>query len=224
MTDWKQFEKESTEDLIQYIKWKEQPDYLEAAKAAFAVFCFRFRADIIKKCEIICVRWKHEISVADELANRVFSHFWDKPNYDDSKRRNAKTFDEGVLFYLYGIANKELTNIYRQQIDPSPYTGEEEIIWDFPEIDLSSMPVERKKELFEKREIIEMALNRLSPKHRAVYFTYLVHGHKGKNLPTHLYRDMQETLGLAQTTIRYYNFEANNTINDYLKIWDKAKK
>jgi len=197
MTDWKQFESESTEDLIQYIKWKEQPDYIEAAKSAFSVFCFRFRADIVKKCEIICERWKHDISVAEELANRVFSNFWNNPNYQHEKRRNAKTFDEGVLFYLYGIANKELTNIYRQQTDPNPYTGDEEIIWDFPDIDLDSMPNERKKELIQRREIVEMAFDRLTPKHRAVYLTYLVYGKKGKNLPTHLYKQMREILDFS---------------------------
>ena len=53
MLDWRQYENESTEDLIQYMKWKNQPDYTEAAEAAFIVFTFRFRKDVIKKCEII---------------------------------------------------------------------------------------------------------------------------------------------------------------------------
>jgi len=221
--DWKQFENESTEDLIQYIKWKNQPDYFEASKAAFATFCFRYRADLIKKCEVICTRWKYDIDVAIELANRTFNKFWIKPNYDDNKRKQAESFEEGVRFYLYGIANNELINIYRENIDPSPYTGDEDIIWDFPN-GLENIKPERKKELEEKREIIEMALSRLSPKHKPIYLTYLFHGKEGKNLPKHLREKLREELELGQGTIRYYNFEAKNKINDYLKIWDKAKK
>lgn len=221
--EWKQFENESTEDLIQYIKWKNQPDYIEASKAAFAAFCFRYRADLIKKCEVICYRWKYDIDVAIELANRTFNKFWLKPNYDDNKRKHAESFEDGVKFYLYGIANNELINIYRENIDPSPYTGEEDIIWDFPH-GLENIKPERKKELEEKREVIEIALGRLGLKHKPIYLTYLFHGKKGKNLPKHLREKLREELGLGQGTVRFYNFEATTTINDYLKIWDKAKK
>ncbi len=224
MADWLQFENESTEDLIQYIKWKEQPEYKEASELAFVTFTFRFRTDVIKKCEIICNRRKYDLDVAKELANRVFKKFWDNPNYKDDERRNAKSFDEGVKFYLFGIANYELVNLYRQQIDPSPYTGDEKIIWDFPEIDVDSMSIEKKKELIERREIIEIALGRLSPKHRAIYLTYLIHGRARKNLPSHLLKQLRDDLEIAQGTIRYYKFEADKTINDYLKIWDKVKK
>lgn len=223
MTDWKQFEKETTENLIEYIKWKEQPDYIDAAKNAFVVFCFRFRADIVKKCEVICTRWKHDISVAEELANRVFNNFWNNPNYQDEKRRNATTIEEGVLFYLYGIANKEIINLYRQKVDPSPYLGDEEIIWDFPEIDMDSMSTERRKELIEKREVIEIALERLSNKHKVIYLTYLYHGIREKNLPRHLLKKLRDELGLAQATIGYYKYEAEKTIHDYLKIWELKK-
>lgn len=221
--DWKQFENESTEDLIQYIKWKNQPDYIEASKAAFVAFCFRYRADLIKKCEIICARWKYDIDVAVELANRTFNKFWINPNYDDNKRKHAETFEEGVRFYLYGIANNELINIHRENIDPNPYEGDEEIIWDFPD-GLEIIKPERKKELEEKREVVEMALSRLSPKHKPIYLTYLFHGKEGKNLPKHLRVKLREELELSQGTVRYYNYEATTKINDYLKIWDKAKK
>ncbi|KAF0238508.1 MAG: hypothetical protein FD181_1011 [Prolixibacteraceae bacterium] len=221
--DWKEFDTETTEDLVQYIKWKNQPEYTEAAKNAFTAFCFRYRGDLIKKCEIICSRWKYDIDVAIELANRTFYRFWLKPNYDDNKRKTAKNFDEGVLLYLYGIANKELINIYRETNDPSPYTGEEDIVWEFPE-NLEDFKPERKKELEERREVIEMALGRLSPKHKPIYLTYLFNGVKDKNLPQHLLIKLRDELGLGQGTIRYYNNEAKTRINDYLKIWEKAKK
>ncbi|PLX08215.1 MAG: hypothetical protein C0596_07950 [Marinilabiliales bacterium] len=123
--DWKQLENETTEDLIQYIQWKVQPEYKDVSDAAFVAFCFRFRSDLIKKCEIICQRHKHDVDVAKEIACRVFQKFWLNPNYDDNKRKMAQTFDEGVKFYLYGIANYELINFYREQKNPNPYTGDE---------------------------------------------------------------------------------------------------
>ena len=221
--DWKQFENETTEELVLYIQWKDQPDYKEASKAAFVAFCFRFREDLLKKCKAICSRHKYDIDVAIEIANRVFHKFWLKPNYDDKKRKMADTFDEGIRYYLYGIANNELINFYRTLRDPNPYIGDEQIVWNFPE-NLESLKPERKKELEERREIIEMALSRLGPKHKPIYLTYLIHGKVGKNLPKNLIRKMQDEFGLAQGTIRYYLFEARNAVNDYLKIWDKAKK
>lgn len=222
MPEWKQFENEPTEDLIQFIKWKDQTDYTDASQGAFAAFCFRFRGDLIKKCEIICSRWKYDIDVATELANRTFQKFWLNPNYDDSVRQKSITYDEGVKFYLYAIANHELTNIYRENTDPNPYNGDETIIWEFPE-GLEKIKPERKKELEEKREVVEMAFSTLSSKHKPIYLTYLFHGKKGKNLPKHLLLQLREELGLAQETIRFYNFEAKTKIKDYLKIWTKAK-
>jgi DNA-directed RNA polymerase specialized sigma24 family protein len=221
--DWKDFDTETTEDLVQYIKWKNQPEYTEAAESAFVAFSFRFRGDVIKKCEIICSRWNYDVDVAIELANRTFYRFWLNPNYDDSKRKNAKTFDDGVLFYLYGIANRELINFYRESKDPSPYKGDEDIVWDFPD-SLEKFKPERRKELELRREVAEMALSRLSPKHKPIYLTYLFHGLKGKNLPTHLLKKLRDELGLGQATIRYYNNEAKTRVDDYLKLWEKAKK
>lgn len=224
MSEWKQFENETTSDLVQIIKWKDQAEYGNDAEGAFIAFCFRFRADLIKKCEVICRNYKYDIDFAVELANRVFHKFWINPGYDDSKRKHAKSCDEGVKFYLYGIARHELVNIHREDIGPSPYTGEEEIVWDFPEINMANMSAEKRKELVERREIMETALNRLTPIHKAIYLTYLVYHREKKNLPKHLLKKMQTEFDLAQATIRYYRFEAENRIKDYLIIWDKAKR
>jgi hypothetical protein len=220
MIDWRQFEKESTENLIQYIKWKDQPEYIEASQGAFIAFTFRFRADLIKKCEVICSKWGYDTDFVIELAKRTFNKFWLTPLYDHSERKTARTCDEGIKFYLYAIANHELVNIHREKCDPNPYTGDETIISDFPE-DLGDSIPERKKELKERMEIVDMALSRLSPKHKIIYLTYLVHSKKGKHLPAHLLKEMRETLGLAQHTIRFYNYEATTKVNDYLRIWEK---
>lgn len=224
MPDWKQFENETTADLIQFIKWKDQRGYTEDAKAAFIAFCFRFRADIIKKCEVICNRWKYDIDTARELSQRVFEKFWRYPNYDDTKRKEAKDYDTGVKLYLYKIAQNELINIYKESTDHDAYTGDEKIIYDLPEINLENMQPERRKELEEKFDIIKLALDRLSEKHRIIYLTYEAHKKQGKNLPKHLRESLRRELNLAQGTIRYYKFEAEKTITDYLKICQKVKK
>ncbi len=218
--DWHQFEKETTEDLVQYIQWKDQPEYFEASEAAFAAFTFRFRADLIKKCEVICSKWDYDTDFIIELANRTFHKFWLSPFYDHSKRKSAQTYDEGIRFYLHAIENHELINIHREAADPNPWTGDEKIIYDFPD-DLGDFKPERKKELEERMKIVDMALARLSPKHKAIYLTYLFHSKKGKYLPARLLKEMRETLGLAQQTIRFYNHEATTTVKDYLKIWEK---
>lgn len=222
MQDWKEFEKETTENLIRYIKRKDQPEYSEAAQAAFVVFCFRFRSDLIKKCEVICSEWKYTDADAAELAHRTFRKFWLKPFYDHSKRKSALTWEDGIKFYLYRIANNELTNIYREKNDPNPYNGEETIIRDFPE-DFENVEPESKEELEQRRQVIEMAFGSLSPKHKIIYLTYLVHGKAGKNLPAHLSKALRDELGLAQGTIRYYNLEAKKAVNNYLKIWELKK-
>ncbi|MDZ7777157.1 MAG: hypothetical protein U5L09_16845 [Bacteroidales bacterium] len=155
MSDWKHFENEQTSDLIQIIKWKHEKDFAKDAEAAFTALCFRFRSDLISKCEVISNRHQYDIDFAKELANRVFRKFWLNPNYDDEKRKYAKNCDDGLKFYLYAIARNELINMFRESINPSPYTGNEEIIWDFPEIDFDSMQPERRKELLEKGKLLK---------------------------------------------------------------------
>lgn len=218
--NWQDFNNEPTEDLIQYIKWKTDPDYKEAAQAAFHAFCFRFGDDLAKKVEIICNRWGYDKHVAAEIANNVFSRFWKYPNYDHSKSKK-KDIGTGVRFYLYAIAERELTNYYykEQGIIASPYDGSEEIIYDFPEIDFSDYIPEKRKELEQKFEIIKMALERLGEKHKVIYLTYQAHEHPGHKLPRHLLQALRNELELAQATVRYYKNEAQQKINDYLKIY-----
>ena len=238
--DWKPFEKETTEDLIHYIKWRDDPEYTETSEAAFCAFTFRFSADLIKKCEVICRKWNNgsieparmEYEVQGEylpisrnhydpvdLATRTFKKFWETHLYDHSKRRSARTWDQGVKLYLYTIASNELANMYREVTNPNPWTGNEAIIHDFPEI-LGDFTTESKKELKARVEIIDRALSRLGPKHKIIYLTYKTHSKEGKYLPAHLLEQMREELNLAQNTIRFYKMEAIKTVNNSLK-WEK---
>lgn len=218
--EWEEFKKESTEDLIQYIKWKNEPGCEDAAKAAFHAFCFRLGDDLVKKTEIICKRWKYDKHVAAEIANQVFSRFWKYPNYDHPKS-NGKDAETGVKFYLYRFVERELTNYYykEQGIIASPYDGTEEIIYDYPEMDLGDYEPEKRKELQGKLEVVKKALERLGEKHKVIYLTYQAHENPNHKLPRHLLQSLRDELDLAQATVRFYKNEAQNTIKEMLKVY-----
>ncbi len=220
MIDWKEYKDESTSDLIEYLKWKDQEEYQDVAEAAFKVFVFRFRKELVEKCEIVCKKWKYDNHVAVEIASSVFKRFYKYPNFKEDKSK-ASDCDKGVLLYLLGIANRELINYYNKEkgIYTSPYTGEEKIIREFPKIDFKQFKPERRGEMKKRFEIIEKALSRLSDKHKIIYLTYQAYEHDGYNLPTHLLKAMRKELKIGQGTIRYYKFEAIKKIEEYLEIY-----
>ena len=91
----------------------------------------------------------------------------------------------------------------------SPYTGEEQIIYDFPKnID---------KHLLESEDfrIISDVLSRFSWKHKIIYLTYSAYEEAGFNLPRRLLIELRTTLALDQNTIRYYKFEVLQKIAEY---------
>lgn len=215
--NWQDYKDEKTEDLLEMIKWKDQAaEYTEAAEAAFHVFCFRFRDDIVAKCEIICKNRGLDKQVAAIVAQRTFERFWKYPKYDHTKS-NAPTVDEGVRFYLYGFAENETSNWQTPRI--SPYNGEEEIKYEFPEYDLNNFPSEKRAELKKRFEIVRKALDRLSEKHKIIYLTYESYKIPGHNLPGHLLQKLRNELDLTQNTVRYYYNEAKSKINEYLEIY-----
>lgn len=220
MENWEEYKDVSTSDLIDYIRWKEEVEYREIAKAAFTSFCFRFREELIKKCEIVCNNWGYDSDVAILITSNVFKRFLKYPKftYDKSK---ATSFDKGVLIYLFGIAKRELINYYNKEkgIYASPYTGDEVIIREYPKIDYDNFKPKRRAELKKRFGIIKKALDRLSEKHRIIYLTYLTYEREGYNLPTHLRKALRNELKIGQTTIRYYKFEATKKIEEYLEIY-----
>ena len=46
---WKELENESTDHLIEYIRWYSDPELKDSAEDAFRAFCFRFQLDLAKK-------------------------------------------------------------------------------------------------------------------------------------------------------------------------------
>lgn len=216
---------ESTKDLIQYLNWRTDPDYKDAAQQAFVVICNRFSEVLVKKCEIIARRKGLSSTDAIVIAENTFKRLYKYSNKFDCDRH--KDCDIGLKYYLFKIAQRECTKLYCRNngIGVSPYTGDEEIITEFPDIpeDYVSDPI-TKKQLEIEREIIQMALDRHSWKHQVIYLTYKFHKIDNHKLPRKLLEELRNMLGLAQNTINAYLKEITDTINDYLKIYGKQKK
>jgi DNA-directed RNA polymerase specialized sigma24 family protein len=214
--------KETTENLIEYIKWRDEPDYAEIAKEAFRVFTYRFQLDLQKKLIPICKNWGYDKQVADEIAHCTFERVWKYPTYKKEKA-NQKDYDKGVIFYLYGIASHLLAD-YKKHLngEVTPFTGDEEIIREFPDLDKISISIERKAILLERYEYIKKALERLTPKHKTIYLTYKQYESEtkeGYKLPRALLKNLRDELDLTQNSIRVYKIEAFNAVDEYLKIY-----
>ncbi len=219
---WQELEREVTADLIEYIKWRDQPAYKDTAEDAFIVFCFRFRDDLQVKCRIIARNRGYDNTVGDEIAEKTFARFLIYPKYDGEKCKSGDT-DTCVRLYLYKFAGRILSDYIKAgKEDPNPFTGEEEIITEFPDVGTMSIPVERKAILKQKFEIVKNALDRLSDKHKTIYFTYKQYEdilNDGYYLPRSLSKKLQEELDLTQATIRKYKSEAFEKVEEYLKIY-----
>ncbi|WP_338877273.1 hypothetical protein WBJ53_32830 (plasmid) [Spirosoma sp. SC4-14] len=216
---WQIYQNTPTDELIEYIKWKDQPDYQEAAKEAFTSLYFRFCEDLIRKCRVIASNWGYDKVVGDDIAERTFKRFWNRPH--TFNETNCKTYNINTCLklYLYGIAQNQLSDYRKQERNPNPYTGEETVIIDFPDLESMNIGELRKKELKHKQEIISNALGRLSPKHKIIYLTYKAYKHKGHKLPPHLTKALQDELDLAQSSIQVYKKEAFDKVNEYLEIY-----
>lgn len=217
--------KEKTKDLIQYLNWRTDPEYKDAAQQAFVVICSRFREVLVKKCEIIAKRKGLNSTDAIIIAENTFKRLYKYSSSFDSERH--EDCDIGLKYYLFAIAQRECTKLYckKNGIGISPYTGEEEIITEFPKItdNYASDPVTR-KQLETEREVILMALDRHSWKHQVIYLTYKFHKIDNYKLPRKLLQELRSMLGLGQNTVNAYLKEITVTINDYLKIYGKQKK
>lgn len=213
---------ESTEDLLTYIQWKDDPDYAQIAKQAFRIFTFRFQLDLQKKIIPICKNWGYDEQVATEIAYKTFDRVWKYPKYDNKKAKQ-EDFHKGVIFYLYKIAGRLLADYKKiEDGNPNPFNGNEEIIYDFPDVDTLNYSKETKARLKEGYELVNKALGRLSYKHKIIYLTYkqyeteLKDGHK---LPRKLLKKLRDELDLTQNTVRVYKNEVFTEVETYLKVY-----
>ncbi|MCW8896597.1 MAG: hypothetical protein OQJ96_06120 [Flavobacteriales bacterium] len=216
--------KESTEDLVQYVKWHEDPEYKEASKYALEALYERFGRVVTEKCEIIASKKGLSSSDALEIVENVFKSFY---KYCKFKPEQHEDCDKGLKYYLYTIAYNETINLWRKRngIGVSPYTGYEEVIEELPSSDsYENVGSISRKQLEREREIIQIGLDRHSVKHQIIYLTYLFHQKKGHKMPPHLLDNLRKKVGLPQPTIHAYLKEVKDTVKDYLIIYGKQKK
>lgn len=215
--------KETTKSLLDYIQWRDDPDYSEIAKEAIRVLTFRFQMDLLKKLIPICKNWGYDKQVATEIAYATFDRIWKYPKFDISKAKE-KDYDKAFIFYLFRIAGRLLADYKKsQKEDHNPFSGDEEIVRDYPDIDNVEMGIERKAILKERFEHIQKALSRLSPKHKIIYLTYKQYEQDTKDgeykLPRKLLKNLREELDLTQNSIRVYKKEAFDEVDNFLKIY-----
>lgn len=213
---------ESTENLLEYIQWQDEPDYAEVAKEALKVFIFRYQLELLKKLIPICINWGYDKQVATELAYETFDRIWKYPKFDLSKS-NQKDYNKAITFYLFGIAKRLLADYKRRETEePNPFIGDEDIIRDFPDIEMLELGKERKAQLQKLYELLNEALSKLSPKHKIIYLTYKQYESitsEGYNLPRHLTKKLQDELDLTQNSIRVYKKQAIEAVNTHIKIY-----
>lgn len=217
--DWQELQHETTADLIDYIKYKEQMDYKELAEAAFIAFTFRFRVEIIDKCRKIGRNRGYDDAVSDMIAERTFERFWKYPFGFEKSNCGNLSIDNCVRFYFFRTArncfydyNKEVTGE-----NLGPYDGSEKVIVEFPDIENLEIPEEKVKDLKAVYELIQNALAKLSAKHKIIYLTYKAYEKEGYKLPRQLLKQLREELDLTQNSIRVYKNEAFKTIEHHLK-------
>ena len=213
--------KETTENLLEYIQWKNDPEYAEVSEKAFKVFTFRYQLDLLKKLIPICINWGYDRDVAVELAYETFDRVWKYPKYDFTKSKQLD-FDKAITFYLFGIAKRQLAD-YKKRIEkPNPFTGNEDIVYELPDIEVLKIGKERKAQLVKKYELLNAALSKLSPKHKIIYLTYKQYESltkEGFDLPRQLTKKLREELELTQSSIRVYKKEAFEVVNTHIEIY-----
>jgi len=219
------YTKESTCDLLEFLSWKDEEEYQEVAEKSFVEICYRFRKNVVQKCEIVAKNNGLNAVDAEQIAENVFKKIWKYGGKFDCSRH--KDVDAGFRGYLFRIAQRETVNYYcfKKGIGVSPYTGEEKIIEEFPEINEQTVPNKlRRAQLLREKEIIDLALERHTWKHKVIYLTYKFYQIDDHKLPRPLLKDLREMLGLPQATIQAYKKEITDTIDHYLRIYGKAEK
>lgn len=218
---WEAYQKETTKDLIEYMRWQDDSDLevKNSAHDAFRAFCFRFQKDVVSKCRVLARSYKYISEVGDMIAEDVFDRFW-KYGCKKFEVKEGKDIEKAVKYYLYRIAERKMIDYDAQQNGMgSPYTGEEEVVYEFPEFDTAGLTVDSRTELRKRQEIIEKALARLTPKHRIIYLTYLAHQKDGHNLPRPLLEKLRDALDLTQNSIGVYKKQAVDTVNQFLELY-----
>lgn len=215
---WETFKEFSTSSLIELIQRGIESGDMETAEPAFRCLCFRFQHEIVSNIRVVVKKWGYDVDVADEIAYNAFDRFWKYPKFDP-KKCNTGDIDKCYVFYMHKICRRLLIN-HKNNVDAISTGDEEEIVFDFPVLP-SSNGNEKKIELMELSRKIEKALDKLGPKHKAIFLTYKAYERSGKKLPRTLLKKLRTELELSQNTIRFYKKEAVETAQKILKEYGK---
>ena len=185
---------------------------------AFHAICYRFKDYVLKRSEIFCKRFGHDITVAEQITTATFTSYAKKGGFLIQKA-NQQDVDDAFKSYLFKIAKNELTNYYRgeQRKKNYPYDGTERII--------TELPVLKGMKLSLEQSIILNAIESLTPSQRTVYLTYSQYEKLGFNLPKKLLQELRIQLGgISQTTIRTYKKEAFDKIKSFTEVMKLTKE
>lgn len=214
MSDWKKFETTPTEVLIEYFQGvgSEQTVRYDA----FLAIMFRFRQDILSKCEKICISRGYNLEVAQLIAERSFEKYGKTKKFK-IQENSELSVDTSFKLYLYKIARNVLNSYYREEEkrkNGQLYDGTENIVTCLPKISL--------EKLDEKSRILHETLLSLPYSHQVIYLTYKTHEKEGVNLPRALQSKLRDHLGgIDQSTIRCYKKEAIDKMETAKGIIDR---
>ncbi len=216
MSDWNKLKDEPTSRLTELFQDK---DSTESQKNnAFHAICYRFKDVVLERSEIVCKRFGHEITVAEQITTATFTSYAKKGDFQIDKA-SVQDVEDAFKRYLFKIAKNELTNYYRseQRKKDYPYDGTERIITELPVLEGMKLNLEQ--------SIIIKAVESLTPSQRTVYLTYKQYEKLGFNLPKKLLEELREHLGgISQTTIRTYKKEALDKIKSYTEVMELTKE
>jgi len=208
--DWQEFQKETVADLLEFVKLRGGQEEIDWSRAAFVNLAFKFRRDLLEKCTKMCHKANLTETDAEELANRVFEEFYKYPNGFNIEKSRSKDPETAFRLYLYGIARRELYDMTHP--DESPYDGSEQVITSLIDPN-KEYPPEQLAILKAREEELDKAFSHLTPKHKIIYLTYLLHEKEGRYLPPRLRKELTTVLGgIAKSTIRVYKLEAKEAI------------
>ncbi|MEQ8531447.1 MAG: hypothetical protein RIB86_06330 [Imperialibacter sp.] len=166
---------------------------------AFILLTYKFRKEVLNKCEILCTRFGYGSSTAEIIASNTFEAYARKGKFDELKAKKGKSYDQSFLLYLLKIAEHEVINYYRdiERKKNNPYDGSEQLYFDLPEFSFENLDPET---------IIELnVLKKVSKSHRAIYLTYKVHTRPGFKMPRLLLERLRSELGgISQNTVNVY--------------------
>ncbi len=205
-----------TKALVELYQRRDTPQV--DREKAFLILTYRFRREVLKKCEILCDNYGHNITVAETIAFKTFEAYARKGKFDEAKGQ-GKSYDDSFLLYLLAIAEHELINYYREteRKKNTPYDGTEQIYHELPKTPTNfEVPIEMEIEL--------NVIKNLSMAHRTIYLTYKVHQRQGFKMPRKLLSKMREQLGLTQNTVNAYLKEVRDEISKALNTYRLTEK